>query len=168
MSRTIKKSNNSKICKDILILKYPDTSVENWKRVRRLVRDGYTIRVFNDTKNGRLATVFFNSEDGFDIKNGDVCRIVNYTGLIEDQLRDAASHICHCGDYGHLYWNPLKKTVWWCAGDADGDTESGYTSLKDVIKILTIPGVAEVLIGAEYSPPDSAGYHCLGRYGVEI
>lgn len=75
--------------------------------------------------------------------------------MIEDQLKEAARQIVHCGDYGHLWWNEKEGKVHWTAGDADFD--DGYTSYEDVEKLFTIPGVRSIEIGDEWDPADLDG-----------
>lgn len=70
---------------------------------------------------------------------------------IEQQLIAAGKTIKHCGDYGALYYHPAKKHVHWTMADSDGgDNES--TSSEEIKRRLSLPGIAHVEIGDEWSP----------------
>jgi hypothetical protein len=71
---------------------------------------------------------------------------------IEKKLLAAAKGIKHCGDYGTLYYHPVKQQVHWTAGDADGPPD--YTPPDEIQKLLKLPGIKHVEIGDEWSPKD--------------
>lgn len=70
---------------------------------------------------------------------------------IEQKLLAAAKGIKHCGDYGCLYYHPGKQEVHWTAGDSDGSLPD-FTPLKEIEKLLKLPGIKHVEIGDEWSP----------------
>jgi hypothetical protein len=80
---------------------------------------------------------------------------------IKDNLIKAARTIRHCGDYGLLFFNPRTREAHWTGADSDGEPE--YTSMKDVQRILKVPGVAKVVIGDEWSPDEDEGWQRI-RY----
>jgi len=51
-------------------------------------------------------------------------------------------------DYGHLFWNPIKKEVHWIVGDSAG----GW---KEAEKRFKIDGVNKVTVADEYFPSKS-------------
>lgn len=90
-----------------------------------------------------------------------------------EKLKEFASTIKHCGDYGELWVNPELKEVWWVAGDADFDEDqvaagicTGYDAIKEGFKI---DGVDAVIIEAESGPWDEVGegYVLLGKFGID-
>lgn len=71
---------------------------------------------------------------------------------IEQQLVEIAKTFKHCGDYGELFYHPVKKEVHWTGADSDGDPEEGYTPLEEIETRLKLPGIKHVEIGDEWSP----------------
>lgn len=71
-----------------------------------------------------------------------------------EQIMEVANHIGHSGDYGHVYWNPKTKTIWWVMADSDGGPESGFDT-PDMIreKFMSVNGVKDVVTEDESSPP---------------
>ena len=87
-----------------------------------------------------------------------------------EKVKEFASIIKHCGDYGELWVS--DDTVWWVAGDADFDpdeVEAGYCTDYDEIKkgFKSIEGVKTVEIEAECSPGEADGFTNLGKFGID-
>ncbi len=88
-----------------------------------------------------------------------------------DKLKEFASTILHCGDYGELWVNESTGDVCWVAGDADFDADEVkagvMTSWDNVIDgFLAVEGVNSVDIQAEGGPGED-GYTNLGKFGID-
>ncbi len=78
---------------------------------------------------------------------------------VEDRLKQIAKGIRHCGDYGTLFYHPGKHEVHWNAADSDGGGgDEGFTPLKEIEKMLKLPGIRHVEIGDEWSPDEDDGW----------
>ena len=87
-----------------------------------------------------------------------------------EKVKEFASTIKHCGDYGELWVS--NDTVLWVAGDGYFDSdevELGLcTSYKDVENgFKSIEGVKFVEIEAEAGPDDNGEFTCLGKFGID-
>ena len=82
---------------------------------------------------------------------------------IEQTLIAKAKGIKHCGDYGCLYYHPGKQEVHWTAGDSDGSLPD-FTPLKEIEKLLKLPGIKHVEIGDEWSPKGEGWKRLNKRY----
>jgi hypothetical protein len=84
-------------------------------------------------------------------------------------LKDFASTIKHCGDYGDLYVDRFEQTVYWVASDADfepDEVEAGLATGSEAIKegFLKVKGIKKVRIECENSPE---GVEHLGKFGID-
>ena len=81
----------------------------------------------------------------------------------EEQLKQVARKIIHCGDYGQLFWNKKESKVFWIAADAD-DGDGGelllytdeiinLTPFSEIEKMFkSLPFVKEFEIESEAGP----------------
>jgi len=66
-------------------------------------------------------------------------------------ISTAAEDIKYNGDYGHLFYHPERKEVFWNGADGDDENE-GYSSCDEIKKLLKIEGVNKVHIESEANP----------------
>jgi len=88
----------------------------------------------------------------------------------EDALAAAASTIKHSGDYGYCFYSQpddtkQEYTAWWTSADGDSCTADDGTpmSTSDEIKqiLSAVPGVTNVTIEAESTPPKDEGWRMV-------
>lgn len=88
----------------------------------------------------------------------------NQSLVDQEHLKEVASTIRHCGDYGNLFYHPQTSSVWWTAGDADGE---GYTPPEEIDRRFSgVPGVKKVIILTEDGPTEEAELTFFEQEGV--
>lgn len=95
--------------------------------------------------------------------------LINNSEFVE-VLRKAASGIKHCGDYGHLFYNPDQHAVFLCMGDGDCGGEENNTSSAEEIEqmMLAVDGIKIVIIETEAGPSCDGNWVSIGQIGQEV
>ena len=150
-------------CKTKLTEAFANTKESGWRRVSKKNAPEGVIRLFAYT-DGRQVNVLETASEVIITEAG----AEPTTESIKSALKQAGKNIRHCGDYSHIYFNAKNKQVFWCGGDADGEVLDGRTDLKEVKRLLKVPGVRSVQIEAECSPGEEDGWEDLGRCGIEF
>ena len=150
-------------CKAKLTATFTNTKESGWRRVSKKNDAQGVLRLFA-YDDGRQVNVLETASEVIITEAGTEPT----TESIKAALKQAGKSIRHCGDYSHIYYNAKKKQVFWCGGDADGEVLNGHTDLKEVKRLLKLPGVRSVQVEAECSPDEEDGWEDLGRCGIEF
>lgn len=156
-------------CKAALAEKFKDDPIKGkaakWKRIKILKDSESVCRVFK-CADGTLMSVIFNQYKDEPLTFIDGNLFPDFDPKLLAPLKKAAATIKHCGDYGTLHFSPSTYAVNWCAGDADG--EDPCTSIDEIKRILSVPGISSVEVEAEWAPSFDAGFIDLGKFGEEV
>ncbi len=125
----------------------PNSSPKDWKRRLKYDIDGTFARVFENVKTNEWVTTYEVYDETF-VKDGNM--LPKTDPDIIKSLVKAANKIVHCGDYCHLYWNPIEKIAWMTMGD--GDCGEPFTEMDEIKDLLMNAGAKKVFVEAEHNP----------------
>lgn len=125
----------------------PNSSPKDWKRRLKYDIDGTFARVFENIKTNEWVTTYEVYDETF-VKDGNMLPKTD-PDIIKSFVK-AANKIVHCGDYCHLYWNPIEEIAWMTMGD--GDCGEPFTSANKIERLLLSAGAKQVFVEAEDGP----------------